>query len=257
MSHLDEGVLQEMVDGELPPGARAEADAHLSGCAVCAGELAELRSLNARTSALLGMVEAPAPVLAAQAAFARHRRGAVPFVAARRALSRAAVLVVGVAGVAAAAVPGSPVREWVEKRVSPRPAPPVPVMLPEEAPAAAPEPLRAPSGVSILPDAGRIRIVVTGSSPRLRVRTRLSSAPQASVLATGAAAGARFRTSPGRIEVVGAGAGEVRIDLPRSATSAFVEINGRVYAAKEGDVLRALAPRVDGTAAEPVFRADN
>ncbi|HEU0014525.1 MAG TPA: hypothetical protein VFQ45_12620, partial [Longimicrobium sp.] len=223
----------------------------------CTGELAELRSLNARTSALLGLVEAPAPVLAAQASFARARRGGAGRVfGGTRHLARAAALVVGFAGVAAAAVPGSPVRQWVEERIAPRPAAPAPVLRPEEAPAAAPEALRAPSGVSILPDAGRIRIVVTGSSPELRVRARLSSAPQASVLATGAAAGARFRTSPGRIEVMGAGAGEVRIDLPRTATSAFIEVNGRVYAAKEGDVLRALAPRVEGsTAAEPVFRA--
>src|SRR5687768_4437285 len=114
MTHLGEGTLQEMLDDELPPGARAQAEAHLASCPACAGELAELRGLTARTSALLGLVEAAPPVLAAQARFARHRRTGGALAEARRALPRAAVLLLFVAGAAAAAaVPGSPVREWV------------------------------------------------------------------------------------------------------------------------------------------------
>ena len=116
MTHLGEGTLQELLDGELPPGARAGVEAHLASCPACAGELAELRGLTARTSALLGLVEATPPVLAAQARFARHRRGgtASAITQARRALPRAAVLVLFVAGAAAAAaIPGSPAREWV------------------------------------------------------------------------------------------------------------------------------------------------
>ncbi|HLM66944.1 MAG TPA: zf-HC2 domain-containing protein, partial [Longimicrobium sp.] len=67
MTHLGEGTLQELLDGELAPGPRAQADAHLASCRECADELAELRTLNARTSALLGMVEAAPPMIAAQA----------------------------------------------------------------------------------------------------------------------------------------------------------------------------------------------
>jgi Putative zinc-finger len=257
MTHLGEGTLQEMLDGELDPGARARAEQHLAACAECAEQVAELRGLGARASALLGLVEAHPPVLAAQAAFARHRRGGGALAQARRALPRAAVLVLVLAGAAAAAVPGSPVREWVgrlavEPRATEQPAvtPPAPPVAVPEAPAAP-----APKAVSILPDGGRVRIVVSGSSPELRVRARLSSAPQAQVTATGAATTARFRTGPGRIEVVGAGPGEVVIDLPRSADAAVVEVNGRVFAAKDGSALRSLAPRVAGSAAEPVFRA--
>jgi hypothetical protein len=139
-----------------------------------------------------------------------------------------------------------------EPRATEQPAvtPPAPAVAVPEAPAAP-----APKAVSILPDGGRVRIVVSGSSAELRVRARLSSAPQAQVTATGAATTARFRTGPGRIEVVGAGPGEVVIDLPRSADAAVVEVNGRVFAAKDGAALRSLAPRVAGSAAEPVFRA--
>jgi hypothetical protein len=257
MTHLGEGTLQEMLDGELPPGARAEAEAHLASCAACAGELAELRGLTERTSALLGLVEAAPPVLAAQARFARHRRSGGAMVQARRALPRAAALVLLLAGAAAAAaVPGSPVREWVGALAAPertaQEAPVQPAATPA-APAAVPE--MAPKAVSILPADGRVRVAVSGSSPELRVRARLVPEAKAEVTATGAAATARFRTGPGRIEVLGAGPGELVVTLPANAQAAFVEVNGRVYAAKEGGRLRSLAPRVAGSAEEPVFRA--
>lgn len=256
MTHLGEGTLQELLDGELPPGARAEAEVHLASCPACAGELAELRGLTARTSALLGLVEAAPPVLAAQARFARHRRGGA-LSEARRALPRAAVLVLAVAGAAAAAaIPGSPAREWVRSLgVSERAEQPaVPEQPAPEARPAAPVEM-APKAVSIVPAEGRVRIVVSASSPELRVRARLAQGGKAEVTATGAAATARFRTGPGRIEVLDAGPGELVVTLPASADAAFVEVNGRVLAAKEGAQLRSLAPRVAGSAAEPVFRA--
>lgn len=254
MTHLGEGTLQELMDGELAPEARARADAHLAACRECAGQLAELRGMNARASALLGMVEAAPPMIAAQAHFARHRRNGGALSQARRALPRAAVLVLAVAGAAAAAVvPGSPVREWVARAtVEPRAAEPA---LPAPAPAVPEAVAVAPKAVSILPEGGRVHVTVTGSSAELRVRASLADAPQAQVTATGAAVSARFRTGPGRIEIVGAGPGEVVVDLPRGADAAFLEVNGRVVAAKEGNELRSLAPRVAGTAQEPVFRA--
>lgn len=259
MTHLGEGTLQELLDGELPPGARAGVEAHLASCPACAEQMAELRGLTERTSALLGLVEAAPPVLAAQAAFARQRRsgGAGALRQARRALPRAAVLVLAVAGAAAAAaIPGSPVREWVgglgvAERAE-QPAPPATPATP--APEAAPAEM-APKAVSILPADGHVRIAVGGSSPELRVRARLVPGAKAEVIATGAAATARFSTGPGRIVVLGAGPGELVVTLPADARAAFIEVNGRVFAAKEGGELRSLAPRVAGSAAEPVFRA--
>jgi hypothetical protein len=256
MTHLGEGTLQELLDGELPPGDRAGVEAHLASCPACAGELAELRGLTARTSALLGLVEAAPPVLAAQAQFARARRGGGALKEARRALPRAAVLVLAVAGAAAAAaIPGSPAREWMrglgvsERAAQPAPVPPA---RPEAAP---PVEEVAPRAISILPSEGHIRVAVSASSPELRVRVRLVPGVRAEVTATGAAAMARLRAGPGRIEVLGAGPGELVVTLPADAEAAFVEVNGRVLAAKEGGELRSLAPRVAGSAAEPVFRA--
>jgi anti-sigma factor RsiW len=257
MTHPDEGALQALADGELARPERDAAEAHLAACAECAALLARLRHEGARASALLGVGDAAPPMLAALAAFHRRRRAprvaAAPAAGLRRALPRAAVLVLALAGAAAAAVvPGSPVREWVgapgveEREEAPAaPAPDVP----------APERARADKAVSIAPADGRVRVAVTGASPELRVRVRVGDEARAQVTATGGAAGARFRTSPGRIEVMGAGPGELVVHLPSGEASAHVEVNGRVVAAKENGVLRALAPAVAGSSGEPVFRA--
>jgi hypothetical protein len=255
MTHLDEGTLQQFLDGEMPAGRGGPAEAHLAACPACAARMAELRAGGERMSALLGAGDAPAPMLRAQAEFHRRRRSH-PLAQAGRGLSRAAAVMIAIAGaaVAAAAFPGSPVRAWVQENVlagAPAPAAPAPVV------AAAPVPREAAAtGVSILPDGGGVGVVVSGAGPELRVSARLGSAPQAQVRATGAAAAtARFRTSPGRIEVLNAAAGEVAVELPAGAESAFLEVNGRVYAAKDGESLRALVPAESGSADQPVFRA--
>jgi hypothetical protein len=256
MTHLGEGDLQALVDGEPAAGSPA-AKAHLRSCSACADALARLRLDTERVSALLGVADHAPPMLAAQAEFHRRRRGGAPRAAAsgRRALARAAVLVLAFAGAAAAAVvPGSPVREWVGGLgAAERDAAPGPV--PEAPPVVEAEPALAPKAVSLAPSEGRIRVVVTGADPGLRVRVRITDQPLAGVTATGEAARARFRTGPGRIEIVSAGPGEAVVNLPASAEAASVEIDGRVVAATEGGALRALVPPVGGSAAEPVFSA--
>jgi hypothetical protein len=257
MMHPGDGRLQALLDGELTAAGRREVEAHLRACPACADEAAQLRARSERVSALLELADTAPPILAAQAAFHRRRRGGAAAGAVRRSLPRAAVLVLALAGAAAAAVvPGSPLRERLLG------GPPAERALEEAAvertsPAATERPgdRVAPTAVSIAPVDGRVRVVVTGSSPELRVRARLADVPRAEVTAWGAAAGARFRTSPGRIEVLDAGPGEIVVHLPAAARAAYLEVNGRVYAAKEGSALRALAPTIGGSTEEPVFRA--
>ncbi|HEV2149709.1 MAG TPA: hypothetical protein VGR37_20075, partial [Longimicrobiaceae bacterium] len=111
----------------------------------------------------------------------------------------------------------------------------------------------ASAGVSVLPELGRIQVVLTSPSPDLRIRVRLTDDSYSDVRATGAAAGARFRTGPGRVEVLGATGGEVEVVLPRTARSATVEVDGRPYFRKDGDGIRLLAPASDSSGSEVVF----
>jgi Putative zinc-finger len=242
--HLVEGTQQALLDGALPPAERTAAEAHLAGCGECAAAARELHALNERAGALLARGDVPAPVAQAQMSLRarRVRQGQRAWGGeARRALLRAAVLVLGIASVAAAAVPGSPVRAWLEDTVLPEKQPTLPPVGRAPVPPAREAP--APAGVSIRPDAGAVRVVLTGASPRVQVTARLVDRDRASVLVRGQAmSGARFRTTPGRIEVVNAGPGEIEVEIPRQARSATVEVNGRVFVAKDGDSLRVLAP---------------
>ncbi len=259
--HVDEGTLQALLDGELSAPDRQAAEAHLAACAECAAELRALSALEERLGALLGQADHPAPVAQAQMRF-RARRAAAGQQRfggeARRALLRAATLVLGLAGVAAASVPGSPVRAWIEDAVLPAERAAQQPAAAAEAPppaAAAPAPVaEAPTGVSMRPRRGAMHVVLTDAAPGLLVRVRLVEDAEARVFATGEARGARFRVELGRIEIAGAGAGEVTVELPRGATTASVSANGDGYVVKEGGGLRKTAPAADPASPEVAFR---
>ncbi len=275
MTHPSEGVLQAFIDGELAADERARIAAHLEGCADCRGELEGLRAAAALFSTAVrrgDIAVAERDLAGTRAAILRRaeaRRGRPALqilppsgeraVAVRRAFLRAAVLVLLVAGAASAAVPGSPVRRffvglWHEttRLLGFRPeAPraPVPVRI-APAPAPAPAP---PSGVSVLPEDGQIRIVVHDAARGLRVHVRVLDTDRASVEADGLAASAHFRTGPGRIEVSGGGAGDLRIGIPRSAERASVAVDGKPVFARAAGRSHRLAP-ADTTGGEAVFQ---
>jgi len=239
--HLGESTLQALLDGELSPPERAAAEAHLGTCPACAAELRDLRALHERATGLLARLDTPAPVAQAQMRMRARRHRAARAIHWPQALLKAAVLVLGFAGVAAAAVPGSPVRAWIESNVLPhaaRPATPVLVVADSAAVAAPPADASEPTGVSIGLDGEVMRVVITDASPKLEIVAKLVDSDLAGVLARGPMTkGARFRTSPGRIEVLNAGAGTLEVKLPRSAVRAAVEVNGRVYVSKHGESL--------------------
>ncbi|HSJ05612.1 MAG TPA: zf-HC2 domain-containing protein, partial [Longimicrobiales bacterium] len=105
MTHATEGMLIAYVDGEMEGPAAAELRDHLAACDVCAGELRALEGLSARAHRLLAAMDVAPPMLRARAAI-----GAARPVRSRRGLgrlglgglARAAVLVLVLAGVAAA-----------------------------------------------------------------------------------------------------------------------------------------------------------
>lgn len=252
MMHPDEGALQALLDDELAPAERAALERHLAGCAACGGELAALRSARAALAGALARLDRPPP-----SEWARQRvqqragrrpagvRGAVV-------LRRAALLVLGSAAVLSATVPGSPVRAWLfgaperAELARARAGDAEPTSLPAAAPA-------APAGVSLRPAGGRVRVVLTAPAPGIRVRMRLHDGERLGVWAAGAAATARFRTAADRVEVAGAGPGELRIEVPRAAQRFVLEVDGRVYLVKEGEQLRFAGPVADTAGPEIVF----
>jgi hypothetical protein len=62
MSHPDDGVLQELLDGELAPADDAVVRAHIAGCAACATALDSLRRTGLEATALVDRLVLDPPV---------------------------------------------------------------------------------------------------------------------------------------------------------------------------------------------------
>jgi anti-sigma factor RsiW len=59
MSHLDEGTIHALLDGEIPSAELAPIQAHLARCDACRTRLAEERDLLAESDRLIGTVQLP------------------------------------------------------------------------------------------------------------------------------------------------------------------------------------------------------
>lgn len=268
--------LRAFADGDEPESAGSkQTAAHLAGCAACRAQVTAIRERRAQLRAATTLVpppqawarilarreageevilpSGPIPLPAPELGTETSRRGSI--------LRRAAVLLVGVAGIASATVPGSPVRAWLADVFTPAPAdapaPPAAVESTDsvvDSVDAAPPAVRAPeAGIAVLPSAGEVRVVVTDADPTLRIRVRLTDTGRAEVRGRGAAADAAFTSGRGRITVRGAASGgELEVLLPRSASRASLTVDGRRYVALEDGRMTVLVP-ADSSGAEIVF----
>ena len=229
MTHVEHGELQAYLDGEV--GGRASViENHLRDCTQCASELAQLKHASTIfATALRGVdIAVPArPVIAMTAA----RKPAGLWSGNRAALARAAMFLLGAAALASAAIPGTVVHTWISEQIHKITATSTPTAT-VTAPAPAPRkdipvlPAEA-AAISIQPSEGHVMVVLTNVAKDANVRVRLVDATKAQVQATGPAAHARFRTGPGRIEVLNVKKGEVVVEIPRGV-SARVVADGRV-----------------------------
>ncbi|MBI4537937.1 MAG: hypothetical protein HY704_00335 [Gemmatimonadetes bacterium] len=266
VTHLDEGALRALLDGELAGADRETAVEHVAACQACAGALEELRVLATTVSGALAVVDI-SPDLGRARATVRRRtaaRSASPRTLAvrggagrlslrlpRPTLARAAAVLIALGGVVAIAVPGSPLRAWIavgwEGVV--RALRPEAGTLTPPAPAAA-ERESGATGVRVGPAGGRVRISLTQVPPGAVIRVQLTDAGVAGVYA---GVGTRFRTAPGLVEAAVAGT-DVRVEIPRAAQQATVEVGGELFLRKVGDRLELLGPQRDSAGAEIRFR---
>lgn len=252
MNHIDEGTLLALLDGELSEEEGSRVEAHVEACEACATSLAELREASDRLEAALALLDRPAPA-EVSAWTVRQRAAARRMAFPRRALLRAAAMVLGFAAVGSAAIPNSPVRTWVAAAwrhgVSALsggedPAPAVATaagdVTPETASAPTPE-----AGLVVQPERRRVVVSIESPAPDLVARVRVVSDARVAVRARGEAASARFRTAPGRLDVVSPGSGELVIEVPASQIDVTLEVNGRVLVSKRGPELTVAGARVE------------
>jgi len=243
MPHYTEGELQAYLDQEVSAPARETIAAHLDTCPVCGDSLAALRSAADLFASAVRLADVPAPKLSPAGLRARRRAEAAWGLAgfSRRALARAAILIVTAAAAASAAVPGSPVRRIIENAWQQ-----ITETAPPEAPATPPavEPTQIPGFAAIEPVEGRALVRLINAAPGVKVRVVVVDSPKVMVTAYGAASNAQFGTATGRLDVTGAGPGEIVIQLPRT-TNATVQVNGKPYVEKAGEQLRFPGPTPD------------
>ena len=197
-----------------------------------------------RATAALDLLAVPESRLEMPAALREAaRRAPMPLANARarrwaRLSRRSVAVAAGVTLLAAAgayAVPGSPVRGWVDDGLDA-----VAAWIADDSRVAGDA---GPSRVSVAPREGAVRIMVVGGHEGTRLTVELSDGETATV----AARDASFHVEPGVIEIAGA-ADEIRVTLPRDAAIGSVVIDEREVVRLEGGELR----RTDSAAASPV-----
>ena len=235
MMHVEEGVLQAYLDGEVTAGARAEIDKHLQSCSACTVQLQQLRSASLLFAHAIKQGDVAAPMLAAEvqlvAARKFERKIPAPSVRPRRALARAAMFVVGLAAIASAAVPGSPVRAWISTALTRAgllddPQSSAGPVATDEAPAVergTPE----RTVFFIEPVDGRVRIVLSKVKPNATVNVQPTDAGRVEVEVSGAAAKAHFESTAGRLAITGVEGGTVLVKVPGTVADAIVEQDGK------------------------------
>ncbi|CAN5661543.1 hypothetical protein BH23GEM10_BH23GEM10_01830 [soil metagenome] len=268
MSHLTEGSVQTYLDGELDGAAQAELRGHLDSCAPCAADLAALSHFADVAGGALALLDTDVtvPVLRARAAIAAERRPAVVPTRRRRfatlsaaGLSRAAMLLLVLAGAGAAAIPGSPVRRALDATLTRvaqlfvADAPPAAVDEPApEAPAA--EVPVSRDWAAIQAADGRVRVQLHEPAGAIDVVVRLVDGPRANVQTVMEQGDVSFVSGTGRIEVVGLGTGSVVIEIPRTLMSASIQVGGHVHVYKDGETLQLTGPAGAGQGSEVRFR---
>ena len=258
MSHLDEGQLLALRDD---PALAAEATvAHVETCTECRGTLEAIRGRASAVAEALDALDTGGWDIEGARERVRLRvseragaaTGAIPLPArrARRvawSLSRAAgLLLITAAGLSA--LPGSPVRRWIERMVSPaavESAPPAPE------PAAVAEPV-APeeAGIRLPLSGGPLDVVLRGAAPGTEIRVTWVPGSEAALFAP---VGSRFTSGEGRMEADLA-SGPVRVELPRGVVPVILEVNGRLFLRNTAAGLDVSGPVADRAEAGITFR---
>lgn len=243
MTHLDDGTLQAFLDNELAGVDRTSVAQHLLGCMRCQADHHALTRANALFTQSTSILDvAPPPQVGSARAGAIGGRAARAGTTIRSStVGKAAVLVIALAAAASAAVPGSPVREWVMRSTTPQEDPPATV--PTSSPAAQP----AATGLSIGPVEGRLTVALLALED-VEIRLEPTAGTTASVQVTGARREPGFSVRSGQVDLRNAVGGIIEVRLPVDVAGARLEVDGVPYAESRDGALHLHIPAdtVDG-----------
>jgi len=248
LMHLDQERRQRLLHGELSPPDAEAARRHLATCEACRDCIErEERDERESLELLAALDDAPPHVTPAQVATAA-RGGASPW--GRWAAGLA--LTLGVAG-AAYALPGAPVRPWVEQLLGPaqaRPRPEAPVQptsqppTPEVGPASGPAgtpPETAAAGAGLMVEPGQ-DLLILFSSPQTGGSVRVVLGDGELVEAVALDGPASFTSDIDRLVIANADSdGSFEIRIPLNAPRVEIRVGERSVFLKDGQRITAAS----------------
>ncbi len=245
MGHPEEGLIRAFLDGEA--GSRSSTvEAHLRSCSECAGRVREQEETLAILAEGLSLADVP-PALEGPSVrlletprvqSSRHGIGHLL----RRNLTKAAAVAVLLSAGAAAALPGSPIHQWLTGLggAAPEEISPVPETSSTEDLAEGTAAGREVEevGTSVPVKAGGMTIRIGKMADRAELRVLLVQGDQASIFA---GKGTRFRSEESVMEAWQA-PGSVTVEIPMSAEVVEVLVDGTLFLRKEGERLDTPGP---------------
>ncbi len=229
--HLNEERIQRLLDEELSPPEESSVRAHLDECEECRARVASAEHDAREIHALLRALDHRLPPVDAEMVAERARRGRET----GEALRRAALILVGIGIVGAAyAVPGSPLRAWVNDAVQwigsgER-------LREDDASSTRPVP-RADSGLhgsGVAVEPGK-SFVIEFVHPQRENRASVTHTSGREVVVHGPPGAATYSAGAQRIDIViRDGAAAFYVEIPESAPRVEIRAGGASLFLKEG-----------------------
>lgn len=250
MRHPHAESIVRHADGTLSANANRRVAEHIASCALCTESMDWMRDIRA-AAALATTLTAPATAWTDIESRLQLRDTVMLPTdnAASPSRARVAAIAAGLvlcASVAAALVPQTGVRIWLEQLLG------APAAVPSPA-APASDPAVVVAEMAVSPVNGVVHVELTAPAAPLQLRVRLGAGTDLEILAARGAATARFIAGVGRIEIDGASNGEILLVLPRSARLVTVDVDGVRAVEARGSAMTVLVPRADTVGTELIL----
>jgi hypothetical protein len=232
MTHPSEATLLAVAQGQPPVEDAVQILTHLRACEPCEVRVFELIRQEREIAALLAELDHPMPARSVTEIFRKGRAREV-----RRGILAAGIATLCAVGAAAAALPASPVHQWIRRRLLSPEARQAPAPRPARPAAAAPD---AAAGIS-LPAPMTLAVVLRQPQTSGVVDITLVDGGEITLRSRGGSVAYGLET--GRIVVENRlPALEYDVEVPVGMERFTLRVNDRIVFEKDGDQVRAARP---------------